>query len=261
MKQKPHFLIQFVCILTVLTAILLQGFTHVVKMKPLSGYVPDEQPVELTFKTYYDGSFQNYLTDHAKRNSGFREPCIRSYNQCLFSLFGKSTNDHIITGKHKEMYLKMYLDEVTGKNFKSVYGSREAFEAQAQRDIEKTLVLIDSLRNHGTAFLFVEAPSKTWVYPENMPQEYQDSIMPFCVQDYYTKLFKENNIPHIDFLSYFKSLKGQTEYPLYTRFGTHWAESTIPFVADSMLSKIGSLIGQEMPHIVCVDENSSPHYS
>lgn len=261
MKQKPHFLIQFVCILTVLTAILLQGFTHVVKMKPLSGYVPDEQPVELTFKTYYDGSFQNYLTDHAKRNSGFREPCIRSYNQCLFSLFGKSTNDHIITGKHKEMYLKMYLDEVTGKNFKSVYGSRETFEAQAQRDIEKTLVLIDSLRNHGTAFLFVEAPSKTWVYPENMPQEYQDSIMPFCVQDYYTKLFKENNIPHIDFLSYFKSLKGQTKYPLYTRYGTHWAESTIPFVADSVLSKIGSLIGQEMPHIVCVDENPSTHYS
>ena len=261
MKKKPHFLIQFVCILTMLSAILLQGFTHVVKMKPLSGYVPDEQPVKLTFKTYYDGSFQNYLTDHAKRNSGFREPCIRSYNQCLFSLFGKSTNDHIITGKHKEMYLKMYLDEVTGKNFKSVYGSREAFEAQAQRDIEKTLVLIDSLRNHGTAFLFVEAPSKTWVYPENMPQEYQDSIMPFCVQDYYTKLFKENNIPHIDFLSYFKSLKGQTKYPLYTRYGTHWAESTIPFVADSVLSKIGSLIGQEMPHIVCVDENPSTHYS
>jgi hypothetical protein len=261
MNKKPHFLIQFVCILVAFTAILLQGFTHMVNMKPLSGYVPDEQPVELSFKTYYDGTFQNYLTDHAKRNSGFREVCIRSYNQCLFSLFGKSTNDNIVQGKQKEMYLKMYLDEVTGKNFKNVYGSREAFEAQAQRDIEKTLVLIDSLRNHGTAFLFVEAPSKTWVYPEYMPQDCIDSIMPFNIQDYYTQLFKENDIPHIDFLSYFKSLKGQTEYPLYTRFGTHWAESTIPFVADSVLSKIGSLIGQEMPHIICVDENPSTHYS
>ena len=261
MNKKPHFLIQFVIILVAFTAILLQGFTHVIKMKPLAGYVPNEHPVKLSFKTYYDGTFQNYLTDHAKRNSGFREVCIRSYNQCLFSLFGKSTNDNIIQGKHKEMYLKMYLDEVTGKNFKNVYKSGEAFEAQAQRDIEKTLVLIDSLRSHGTAFLFVEAPSKTWVYPEYMPQEYRDSIMPFSVQDYYTKLFKENNIPHIDFLSYFKSLKGQTKYPLYTRYGTHWAESTIPFVADSVLSKIGSLIGQEMPHIVCVDENPSTHYS
>lgn len=261
MKKKPHFLIQFVCIFAMLTAILLQGFTHVVKMKPLAGYIPDEQPVELTFKTYYDGTYQNYLTEHAKRNSGFREVCIRSYNQCLFSFFNKSTNDNIISGNHKEMFLKMYLDEVTGKTFKSRYESKEAFEVKAQRDIEKTLVLIDSLRNHGTAFLFVEAPSKTWIYPEYMPQTYQDSIMSFCVQDYYTQLFEQNGIPHIDFISYFKSLKDKAKYPLYTRYGTHWAESTMPFVADSVLKKIDSLIGQEMPHIVCVDENLTTAYS
>ena len=261
MKKKTHFLIQFICILVVFTAILLQGFTHVVKMKPLAGYVPDEQPVKLTFKTYYDGTFQNYLTDHAKRNSGFREPCIRIYNQCLFSLFSKPTNNTLVTGINKEMYLQIYLNEIKGKTLKDCYGSEDYFKTKAQKDIEKTLVLIDSLKRHNTAFLFVEAPSKTWVYPEYMPQEYQDSIMPFCVQDYYTQLFKENGIPHIDFLSYFKSLKGKTEYPLYTRYGTHWAESTIPFVADSILSKIGCLIGQEMPHIVCVDENLTTKYS
>ena len=261
MNKKPHFLIQFVIIFVAFTAILLQGFTHVIKMKPLAGYVPNEQPVKLSFKTYYDGTFQNYLTDHAKRNSGFREPCIRIYNQCLFSLFSKPTNNTLVLGNNKEMYLQIYLDEIKGKTLKDCYGSEEYFKTKAQKDIEKTLVLIDSLKQHNTAFLFVEAPSKTWVYPEYMPQEYRDSIMPFSVQDYYTKLFKENNIPHIDFLSYFKSLKGQTKYPLYTRYGTHWAESTIPFVADSVLSKIGSLIGQEMPHIVCVDENPSTHYS
>ena len=261
MKKKTHFLIQFVCILTVFTAVLLQGLTHIVKMKPLAGFVPDEQPVKLSFKTYYDGSFQNYLSDHAKRNSGFREVCIRSYNQCLFSLFGKSSNDNIVLGEHKEMYLKMYLNEVTGKTLRDCFGSEAYFKTKAQENIAKTLVLIDSLRQHNTAFLYVQAPSKTWVYPENMPQEYQDSIMPFCVQDYYTQLFRENNIPHIDFLSYFKSLKGQTKYPLYTRYGTHWAENTIPFVADSILQKIGSLIGQEMPHIVCVDENLTTQYS
>ena len=261
MKKKPHFLIQFVIILVAFTAILLQGFTHVIKMKPLAGYIPDEQPVKLSFKTYYDGTFQNYLTDHAKRNSGFREVCIRSYNQSLFSLFGKSTNNTLVPGLNKEMYLQIYLNEIKGKTLKDCYGSEEYFKTKAQKDIEKTLVLIDSLKHHNTAFLFVEAPSKTWVYPEYMPQEYQDSIMPFCVQDYYTQLFKENGIPHIDFLSYFKSLKGKTKYPLYSRYGTHWAESTIPFVADSVLSKIGSLIGQEMPHIVCVDENPSTHYS
>ena len=261
MNKKPHFLIQFVCILAMLTAILLQGFNHKVKLKPLAGYIPNEQPVKLTFKTYYDGSFQNYLTDHTKRNSGFREIYIRSYNQCLYSLFGKWNNNNILAGKNEEMFLKLYLNEITGKTLKNCYGSEEYFKFIAKKEIEKTLVLIDSLRNHGTAFLYIEAPSKTWIYPEYMPQEYQDSIMPFCVQDYYTQLLKENNISHIDFLSYFKSLKGKTKYPLYTRYGTHWAESTIPFVADSILSKIGSLIGQEMPHIVCVDENLTTKYS
>ncbi len=261
MNKKPYFLIQFIIILVAFTAILLQGFTHVIKMKPLAGYVPDEQPVKLSFKTYYDGTFQNYLTDHAKRNSGFREVCIRSYNQSLFSLFGKSTNNTLVPGLNKEMYLQIYLNEIKGKTLKDCYGSEEYFKTKAQKDIEKTLVLIDSLKHHNTAFLFVEAPSKTWVYPEYMPQEYQNSIMSFCVQDYYTQLFKENGIPHIDFLSYFKSLKGKTKYPLYSRYGTHWAESTIPFVSDSILTKIGSLIGQEMPHIVCVDENLTTKYS
>ena len=261
MKKKTHFLIQFICILTAFTGVLLQGLTHKMKLKPLGGYVPNEQPVKLTFNSYLDGTFQDYLSEHAKRNSGFREICIRSYNQCLYSLFGKWNNNNIVAGKNEEMFLKLYLDEITGKTLKNCFDSEEDFKTKAQENIEKTLVLIDSLQKHNTAFLFVQAPSKTWVYPEYMPQSCQDSIMSFCVQDYYTQLFKENGIPHIDFLSHFKSLKEKSKYPLYTQDGTHWAESTIPCVADSILQKIGSLIGQEMPHIICLDENPTTSYS
>ena len=259
MKNKA-FLIQFVILTVACIAILVQGFTHWVPLK-LAGFVGQPEKVQLTWKTYSEGKFQDYLSDYAKQKGGFREPCIRAYNQCLYSLFKKTTNDNIVFGENGELYLEMYLHEVTGKTLKDCYGSEDYFKSRARKDIEKTLVLIDSLRRHNTAFLFVEAPSKTWVYPEYMPQPYRDSIMPFCVQDYYTQLFEENGIPHIDFLSYFKSLKGKTEYPLYSPYGTHWAESTIPFVADSILRKIESLIGQEMPHIVCLDENLQTRYS
>ena len=259
MKNKA-FLIQFVILTVACVAILVQGFTHWVPLK-LAGFVGQPEKVQLTWKTYSEGKYQDYLSDYAKQKGGFREPCIRAYNQCLYSLFKKTTNDNIVFGENGELYLEMYLHEVTGKTLKDCYGSEDYFKSRARKDIEKTLVLIDSLRRHNTAFLFVEAPSKTWVYPEYMPQPYRDSIMPFCVQDYYTQLFEENGIPHIDFLSYFKSLKGKTEYPLYSPYGTHWAESTIPFVADSILRKIESLIGQEMPHIVCLDENLQTRYS
>ena len=127
MKKKPHFLIQFICILTAFTGVLLQGLTHKVKLKPLGGYVPNEQPVKLTFNTYLDGTFQDYLTEHAKRNSGFHEICIRSYNQCLYSLFGKWNNNNIVAGNNEEMFLKLYLDEITGKTLKNCFGSEEYF--------------------------------------------------------------------------------------------------------------------------------------
>lgn len=259
MKNKAY-IIQFVLLTAACVAVLVQGFTHWVPFK-LSGFVEQPEKVQLDWKTFNEGSYQDYLSAYAKQNGGFREPCIRAYNQCLYSLFKKTTNDNIVFGNNNELYLEMYLKEVTGKTLKDCYGSEDYFKTRAQKDIEKTLVLIDSLKKHNTAFLYVEAPSKTWVYPEYMPQRYRDSIMPFCVQDYYTQLFEENSIPHIDFLSYFKSLKGKTEYPLYSRYGTHWAESTIPFVADSILRKIESLIGQELPHIVCLDENLQTHYS
>ena len=259
MKNKA-FIIQFVLLVAACVAILVQGFTHWVPLK-LTGFVGQPEKVQLNWKTYSEGEYQDYLSTYAKQNGGFREPCIRAYNQCLYSLFKKTTNDNIVFGENGELYLKMYLNEVTGKTLKGCYGSVDYFKARAQKDIEKTLVLIDSLKRHNTAFLYVEAPSKTWIYPEYMPQTYRDSIMPFCVQNYYTQLFEENGIPHIDFISYFKSLKDTTEYPLYSRYGTHWAESTIPYVADSILRKIESLIGQEMPHIICVDENLQTRYS
>ena len=73
MNKKPRFLIQFVCFAAVFLAILLQSFTGFVKMNPLQGFDKEEStPVALTFKSYYDGSYQNYLTEHAKRNTGFR---------------------------------------------------------------------------------------------------------------------------------------------------------------------------------------------
>ena len=39
-----------------------------------------------------------------------------------------------------------------------------------------------------------------------MPQKYQEQISDFSLEEYYIELFEENDIPHIDFLSYFKDI-------------------------------------------------------
>lgn len=262
MNNKPPYIIQFICIVAVLLIIMTQSFTQVIKMKPLDGIEEyEEQAVEGNFKTYYNGIYQDYLTRLAKQNTGFREFFIRNYNQVLYSCFGKSTNHHIVEGRDHELYLKMYLDEITGNTLRKYHPTIEDAQAEAQKNLEATLRLIDTLHAHGTELLFVFAPSKTAVYPEKMPRWYKKHMADFSLEEYYIELFKEKDIPHIDFHSYFKAIKDTVSYPLYTRTGTHWAQSTIPFVADSILRKIESVTDYKLSHIQYVDKNLTTDYA
>lgn len=263
MNKQRHHIIQFACITALLAAIVLQGFTGVVKMKPLSPYTSNiaVEKQDLTFKTYLDGSYQEYLAQYARQKTGFREFFSRCYNQIAFTCFGKIANENVYKGTHHELYLKGSIDDVTGKLLAKQYGTIENAKADAQKNVKETLTLIDTLRQHGTQFLFVFCPTKSVVYPEYMPETFKDSVIDFSLAEYYIELFKENNIPHIDFYNYFKTFKDTFPYPLYTRTGSHWSEATIPYVADSILRKIESLTDYRLPAIEVTDPNLTRDYS
>ena len=231
-------------------------------MNPLKGFDKEEQPpVELSFKTYYDGSYQDYLTEHAKRNTGFREFFIRNYNQVAYSCFNKITNKNIVKGRDQELYLKMYLNEATGVTFKQHFADVDEAKAEARKNVEETLRLIDTLHQHGKAFLFVFAPTKPAVYPDKLPSYYKNHLFDFSLEEYYIQLFKENHIPHIDFYHYFQDIRDTFPYPLYPRTGTHWSEATIPYVADSVLKKLAEITGYKLPSVHYIDDNLSTDYS
>ena len=263
MNNQRHHTILFVCIIALLAAVMLQSFTGVVKMRPLSPYtskiVVNKQ--DLSFDTYLDGSYQRYLADYARQKTGFREFFSRCYFQAEYNCFGKIANPNVFEGSNHEFYLKGCLDDITGKSLLSEYGSVENAKAYAQNSVEETLTLMDSLKQHGTQFLFVFCPTKPAVYPEFLPKAFKDSISDFSLADFYIDQFKENGIPHVDFYNYFKTVKDTFPYPLYTRTGSHWAEATIPFVADSLLRKIEDLTGYQLPEIEYIDANLSREYS
>ena len=261
MDKQRHFFWQCCCILALMTAILIQGLTDVVKMKPLKGFVKTTQTETLGFKTYYDGTYQASLTEWAKQHTGFREFFIRNYNQLLYSCFRKITNENIVEGEDRELFLTMYLNEITGKKLQDYYGSEEEAKSTAEKNVQRTIDLIQTLRDHGKDFLFVFAPTKTSVYPEKMPRSYQENIAGFCLEQYYIDLFKQYDIPHIDLYNYFKSISDTVAYPLYTRLASHWAESTIPWVADTILRKLESITEYHFPSIQVTDNNITTDYS
>lgn len=263
MNNGRHHIIQFTCIMALLSAIVVQGFTGVVKTRPISPFIDQLQVVKQdpTFEHYRDGSYQMYLAQKAWKKTGFREFFGRCYNQVAYTLFGIIANKNIVEGSHHELFLTGHLDDVTGRLLMERCGSIENAQAEARKNVEETLALIDTLRQHGTAFLFVFCPTKPAVYHEYMPKPYQDSLSDFRLTDYYVEQFKEHGIPHIDFYNHFISIKDSFPYPLYTRAGCHWAESTIPMVDDSIFRKIETITDFKLPSINYVDPNLSTRYS
>ena len=243
------------------TTLFVQEQWRPFNIKPLDGYVTTTDKPELTLASFASGEYQSDIEQYISENFGFREFFIRVYNQYSYSCFHKINNDNIEEGLDHEFFLKMYLNEITGVTLKSEYADVEEAKAEARKNVHETVRLVDILRQHGIAFLFVFAPSKTAVYPEKMPQSYQEQISDFSLEEYYIELFKEQNLPHIDFLNYFKAIKDTVTYPLYTRTGTHWAESTIPFIADSILKKLSSITNYDLPSVQCIDENLTTDYS
>lgn len=261
MEKQPRFLIQFIGIMVVLLAVLAQGLFHPIKMKPLDGFTNPHRVVELSFKTFHDGSYQRYMNSYTKQHTGFREFFIRNYNQVMYSCFNKVTNNTIQKGYNNELYLTMYLNDIAGKRLFYTYPTVEDAKADARKNVEATVTLIDTLRSHGTEFLFVFCPTKTAVYPEFMPKAYQDNIAEFCLEEYYIELFKEYGINHIDFYHYFQDIKDEFPYPLFAKTGSHWSEATMPFVSDSLYRMIEALTGKRLPSIDYVDPNLSTTYS
>ena len=265
MDKKRHHIIQFVCIMTMLTIVVVQGFTHVVESKPLLDY--NGQPIAYSLEEVpldsetYDGEYQLYLAEKAWQNTGFREFFCRCYNQMAYSCFGMTDNANVVKGKKKELYLLGNLKDVTGELLRSHYATVEDAKTDAQKNVEATLALIDTLQSHGTTFLFVFCPTKPVVYPEYLPDIYKENLIDFSLADYYIELFKENNIPHIDFYNHFKAIKDTVRYPLYTRLGSHWAESTIPFVVDSILRKLEEVGGYKFPKVNYINSNLTRDYS
>lgn len=260
MKKNLYHTVLFAIFMVVLCLPVFQQVSHVFKFKELGGFTAPLEPVKLSWKTFRDQSWQNYEQKFLQRNFGFRNLYIRSYNQFVYSLFHQTTNHNIVIGKHDELFLRQYTDVFTGKTLHDRYGTVDSARADMQRNVMETRRIADSLKKYGTDLIVVLAPSKPLIYPEYLPDDMQQEHNSFSIQEEYAELYAQAGIEHINFVSLFRQMKKKEPYPLYTKYGTHWAYSTMPFVADTILQKIASVKGYAMPHTVCLDSNISVRY-
>lgn len=260
MKKPSTYSVLFVLIMVVLCLPLAQHIGGLFKIKPLEGYVAPLNPVKLSSESFRDGSYQTYVQRYLQQNFGFRNVYIRAFNQLMYSCFRETTNDNVVIGKKGELYLKQYTDAYTGKTLRDRYGTVDSARAVMRQNVEETCRIVDSLRRFGTDLIVVLAPSKPLIYPEYLPDSVRRAQCPFSIQEEYAKLYEHAGVDHINFIPIFRRLKQESPYPVYTRFGTHWAYSTIPFVADTILQRIAAVKHHPMPRVVYGDSNISYRY-
>lgn len=262
MKDKILHNILFWLLMAFLCLPALQQCVGLFHFKELEGFVATEEPVKLSWGTLKDDSFQKYCGRRAKNEFGFREFYIRAYNQLMYSCFSQSTNDNIVIGKDGELFLKQYTNVTTGKSLKEDFGTVDSARRAALYNVLETKRWMDTLQARDIKLLVVLAPDKPALYPEYLPDDMQRLAAenPFSLQETYAELYREYDIPHIYFTPIFQEWKKTAAYPLYTRYGTHWAHSTIPAVADTILRKMEELLQRQLPSVQYVDSNLTTRY-
>ena len=176
--------------------------------------------------------------------------CLAFLGVAMWSCDEQPTNPEVIQGRHGELFLRSNVWEVTGELCATHFASVDEAKSQARDHVDATKAFVDSLHRHGKEFLFVFVPTKPSVYPEYLPQEYRDRIADFSLEEYYIQLFQERHLPHIDFYHYFRDIKDTVSYPLYTLTGSHWAQHTMPMVADTVFRYLETLTGKPYPTVV-----------
>ena len=233
MKNKIYVIL---CLLTLglFVLITVQEQTHFIEVKPLNGvlYEPEKKPIAIAYMI--DGSYQQSLETYLRYNFGFRELFIKSYNQYIWDFYHKTLNYTICIGKDNWLY---GLDEVVNYYQSSVYSyTQSCAEMQHKCDLEaQRLYKVQHILDEYGNFIFVSMlPTKTFLYPEYMPENPGLSLEPFHAYQYYPKVFDSLGVNYVNVQEIFQNWKGKVDFPLFPKTGKHWTYIASGYAFDTI---------------------------
>ena len=228
----------------------LQMKTQLFKIRPLQGSFNIAEKKPLTLDSYRDGSYQKSVEDYLSDHFGFREWAFRTYNQYLWSCYGLWNTTCIRLGQDRWLY---YLDDVNDYYYGlGCYYNPDSLATLKiyENDSRQLYWMQEILRDYGVNLFVCMAPSKSMTCPEHIA----DPIPGYgCnhpkAYPYYVQRFEELGLNHLDYNAYFAQLKGQTSYPLYYKFSSHWTNLAVCYLSDTLLRYMEQLGGMRLPHV------------
>lgn len=183
---------------------------------------------EFGWRQWYSGELQPIWESYATQKIGLREWLVKPYNQLLYTVWQQSTNTQVLRGKHGMLFERGPVQSALGR-------ISPATEAQVAAQVQSLRAVQDTLARRGKLLVFVIAPSKPELYPENLPDSCQRLPRRPTAYQRYRRPMQAAGINVLDLAAVFQGWKSSSPYPLFSSGGTHWSGYGAVRAADTLV--------------------------
>lgn len=188
------------------------------ELSEMSSFINEDGTMNLEWPS----EFETYLSEHFafRQNLVTLDSIIKAY------VFRTSANDSVIVGQNGWLYYASTADD---------YLSRNTLSERRINNTAKTLELIQVyVEQNGGEFLFMAAPNKNTVYPQNMPARYVKSNNPSNLE----LLTAELDACDVNQLLLSEVFRSQDKV-LYHSRDSHWTNEGAILVYNVLMEKLG----------------------
>lgn len=201
---------------------ILEGKYDLFPVVQLAGAEKRVTKPAFTSESWFDGSYQKRLNEYREKRLGLRSYFVKTFNQIHYTLFYQVTGasggkTDIVIGKDGWLYEKGYINKLNAPSRDDGYCiSVRARQLQA---LQRFFI------SKGIPFVFVLAPSKPEIYPEQLPKNVSLRPLPSGkVTDYscLTQELDSLDVDYVDCTRLFLKEKKESGYDLFSPGGVHW---------------------------------------
>lgn len=179
-----------------------------------------------------EGINYNYLSDlggYFESRFALRPLMVSLYSELLGNVFGTSSQSGVVVGDNGWLFFTETLGDYQGTN---------ALTSRQMNNCVRNIELINEYcESNGMEFLFVIAPNKNTLYPDNMPYY---TVCGLGGEPSYnrTTLIEALSRTNVDFIDLYEPLSSYDGVVYFER-DSHWNNLGAAVAADSILSFLG----------------------
>ncbi|MBQ1407633.1 MAG: hypothetical protein IIY88_05820, partial [Eubacterium sp.] len=170
-------------------------------------------------------AFLSDAGDWFSKHYGLLDIAANADSNIREKVFASSGNSNVIIGKNGYLFRSDTLDDYTGNN---------ALSDSELRNVAWNLrVLQDSLEDEGRAFVLAVVPNKNSVYPQFMPDRFEnghEKSNAVRLMD----LLEEFGVNHTDLFSLF----GEDDTVMYHKLDSRWDNRAARLASDALMTEL-----------------------